>query len=129
MSDASTPTGSRSNEISREMVKLTKARTGKGPTRTRTYISDDLVVCLLRDGMTQVEKTLVSADQDDTIAELRHHLQSSFEAEAVAMVERLMERKVTSFMSAHDLHNDVAAELFVLQPLPVEESSPVARTL
>jgi uncharacterized protein YbcI len=122
MSDASTRTGSNSNEISRAMVMLTKARTGKGPTRARTYISDDLIVCLLREGMTQVEKTLVHDDHEGTVGEVRHLLQSSFEDEAIATVERLMKRKVVSFMSTHDLHNDVAAELFVLEPLPSEDA-------
>jgi uncharacterized protein YbcI len=122
MSDASTPTGAVSNEISRAMVMLTKARTGKGPTRARTYIGDDLVVCLLREGMTQVEKTLVYEDHEGAVGAVRHLLQSSFEDEAVVTVERLMERKVASFMSTHDLHNDVAAELFVLEPLPTEDT-------
>ena len=119
---ASTPTESPSSEISRVMVMLTKARTGKGPMRARTYISDDLVVCLLRDGMTQVERTLVSDDHESTIGEVRRLVQRSFEDEAVASVERLMRRKVISFMSAHDLHNDVAAEVFFLESPPTEDA-------
>ena len=114
--------GSVSSEISRVMVVLTKARTGKGPTRARTYINDDLVVCLLRDGMTQVETTLLSRDNESTVGEVRRLVQSSFEEEAVASVERIMERSVISFMSSHDLHNDVAAEVFVLEPAPDEVS-------
>jgi uncharacterized protein YbcI len=110
--------GSLSNEISRGLVVLTKARTGKGPTKTRTYISDDLVVCVLRDGMTQVEKTLSAEGNISTVRELRSHLQSSFRDEAVTMVERTMERKVISFMSSDDVDNDVAAEIFVLEPVP-----------
>jgi uncharacterized protein YbcI len=110
--------GSLSNEISRGQVVLTKARTGKGPTKTRTYINDDLVVCVLRDGMTQAEKTLVAEGNRQTVRQVRSNLQSSFQPEAVAMVERTMERKVISFMSSDDVDNDVAAELFVLEPRP-----------
>jgi uncharacterized protein YbcI len=110
-------TGSRSDEISRRLVVLTKARTGKGPTRARTYISDDLVVCLLRDGMTQAEMTLVAEDSRKTVAELRTTIQDSFRDEAVAMVERIMDRQVISFQSSHDIDNDVAAEIFLLDPL------------
>ena len=116
--------GSLSNEISRSLVVLTKARTGKGPTKTRTYINDDLVVCVLRDGMTQAEKTLVADGNRQTVRQLRSNLQTSFQPEAVAMVERTMERKVISFMSSDDIENDVAAELFVLEPRPeVPEAS------
>jgi uncharacterized protein YbcI len=116
----STAAPSVADDISRAMVMLTKARTGKGPTRARTYISDDLVVCLLRDGMTQVEATLISDDAESTVGEVRRLVQSSFEKEAVASVERLMERSVISFMSSHDLRNDVAAEIFLLEPTPDE---------
>jgi uncharacterized protein YbcI len=118
MTDTEAATGSRSNEISRGLVVLTKARTGKGPTKTRTYINDDLVVSVLRNGMTQAEKTLVADGNGSTVKELRSNLQSSFEPEAVAMVERVMERKVISFLSSDDIDNDVAAELFVLEPRP-----------
>ena len=118
MTDTEGATGSRSNEISRGLVVLTKARTGKGPTKTRTYINDDLVVCVLRDGMTQAEKTLVADGNGSTVKQVRANLQSSFEHEAVAMVERVMERRVVSFLSSDDIVNDVAAELFVLEPRP-----------
>jgi len=110
-------TGSRSDEISRRLVVLTKARTGKGPTRARTYIDDDLVVCLLRDGMTQAEKTLVAEDGQQAVAELRSRIRDSFRDEAISMVERVMDRQVISFQSSHDIGNDVAAEIFLLEPL------------
>jgi uncharacterized protein YbcI len=110
-------TGSRSDEISRRLVVLTKARTGKGPTRARTYITDDLLVCLLRDGMTQAERTLVAEDNRHTVEELRSSIQDSFRDEAIAMVEGIVERKVISFQSSHDIDNDVAAEIFLLEPL------------
>ena len=110
--------GSLSNEISRGLVVLTKARTGKGPTKTRTYIKDDLVVCLLRDGLTQTEKTLVADGNQSTVREVRSNLQSSFRDEAVTMVERVTNRKVISFLSTDDIENDVAAEIFILEPLP-----------
>ena len=34
------------------------------------------------------------------------------------MVERVTERRVISFLSTDDIENDVAAELFILEPLP-----------
>ena len=38
---------------------LLKEYYGRGPTRTKTYFEDDLVVCLLRGGFTRVEQTLL----------------------------------------------------------------------
>ena len=43
--------------ISRRIVQLHKEFYGKGPTKAKTYYSDDLVVVLMRGGYTKVEDT------------------------------------------------------------------------
>ena len=45
--------------ISDGMVALLKEFYGRGPTRTKSYFEDDLVVCLLRGGFSRVEQTLL----------------------------------------------------------------------
>ena len=45
--------------ISDGMVGLLKEFYGRGPTRTKSYYEDDLVVCLLRGGFSRVEQTLL----------------------------------------------------------------------
>jgi len=57
--------------ISDGIVALLKEFYGRGPTRTKSYYQDDLVVCLLRGGFTRVEQTLLeggrgSVDDDET---------------------------------------------------------------
>src|ERR1700730_4923799 len=42
--------GSAQAEISRRLVQIMKEHTGRGPTRARTTVSDDLVVCVMRAG-------------------------------------------------------------------------------
>ena len=51
--------------ISDGLVALLKEYYGRGPERTRTYVSDDLVVCLLRGGSTRVEQTLLEGGHGD----------------------------------------------------------------
>ena len=45
--------------ISDGMVALLKEFYGRGPTRTKSYYQDDLVVCVLRGGFSRVEQTLL----------------------------------------------------------------------
>jgi hypothetical protein len=45
--------------ISDWMVALLKEFYGRGPTRTKSYYEDDLVVCVLRVGFSRVEQTLL----------------------------------------------------------------------
>ena len=47
--------------ISREVVVLLKNLVGRGPTRSKTYIHDDCVLILLREGHTKGEETMFEA--------------------------------------------------------------------
>jgi len=44
--------------ISKEIVRLQAGYYGKGPTRAKTYIVEDLVVVVLEESFTRAEKTL-----------------------------------------------------------------------
>jgi uncharacterized protein YbcI len=54
--DATTASGDVRTEISDGLVALLKDYYGRGPERTKTYVDDDLVVCLLRGGFTRVRR-------------------------------------------------------------------------
>jgi uncharacterized protein YbcI len=49
---------------------------------------------------------------------MRHRFQQAMRDAAVAKVEELMGRRVTSFMSANHIEPDLAAEIFVLEDPP-----------
>jgi uncharacterized protein YbcI len=102
-------------EISRRLVQIMKEHTGRGPTRARTTVSDDLVVCLMRAGFTTAEQTLVSAGRADTVHEVREGIQESAKASMVAAVEEVTGRAVAACMSASHVDPDLAVEIFVLE--------------
>jgi uncharacterized protein YbcI len=54
-SDERTP-GSLSAAISRLIVRLFAEYTGRGPTKARTTIRDNVVVCIAEDNMTKAER-------------------------------------------------------------------------
>ena len=60
MTDEATHDALRGNalaQISTGLVQLHSSHYGKGPTKAKTYALDELVVCVLRDGFTTVERT------------------------------------------------------------------------
>lgn len=59
------------SEISESTVVLLKEYYGVGPTQAKTYYQDDLVVCVLRDGFTRVEQTLLAGDRGRAVIEQR----------------------------------------------------------
>src|SRR4051794_8647065 len=101
-------------EISRAIVRLTHEYTGRGPTKSRTTIHGDLVVCMLEDTLTKGERVLVDKGDPDAVIEMRHHFQEAMRDDAIAEIERLTGRRVVSFMSTNHIDLDLAAELFVL---------------
>ena len=87
---------------------------GRGPTKARTTIDGNLVVVLLRDGMTTAEKSLLRAGKEPEVQRLRRAFQDTMETDLVDTVERLTNGTVSAFMSANHSDPDVAAEIFVM---------------
>src|SRR5436190_23913774 len=85
--------------ISNTIVGLHKRYYGKGPTRARSYLLDDMLVCMLRGGMTRAEETLVERGRADLVIRQRHEFQDAVREEFVSAVETLTGRRVTAFMS------------------------------
>lgn len=108
-------------EISTGLVQLHSRFYGKGPTKAKTQVFDDTVVCTLMGGFTTVEQTLIDAGEDESVYEMRRSFQQAMEEEFKRVVEEASGRKVIAHMSAIHLEPDLAVELFVLEALPVQE--------
>lgn len=110
----STTDGSLNRDISQAMVALYKEYMGRGPTKVRTTVTKDTILCLAQDSLTKAERKLAERDQARFVREIRGRFQDVMKDDAVAMIERLSERKVVSFLSDHDPIADIAIEAFVL---------------
>jgi uncharacterized protein YbcI len=106
--------GQLAGAISSAVVRLFSEHTGRGPTKARTTVDGELVVVILRDGMTHGERALVQAGKDVEVLRLRRAFQDTMSENLVAVVERLTERNVQAFMSANQTRPDAAAEIFLL---------------
>jgi uncharacterized protein YbcI len=114
-------------DISRTLVAQFKEATGRGPTYSRTYKHDNLVVTVLHDTMTRGEQTLKDERQQDVVRDLRRLFQGALRDDAVAAVERLTGRKVLAFLSDHAVDSDYAVEVFVLEPGLGDDSNQLDR--
>lgn len=104
--------------ISRHVVRLVAEYTGRGPTKARTTIRDNVVVCVTEDNMTKAERRLVQAGENELVVTLRRKFQTTMRDDLVQGVEVLTGRKVVSFLSDHNADMDHAAEVFVLDGPP-----------
>jgi uncharacterized protein YbcI len=110
-----THTGLLGLQISNAIGHIHKELVGRGPEKVRTYIDDDLVVCVLEGGLTQAERTLQSQLGDERVVELRLQLQTAMRSAIVETVETILGREVRSFMSANDPSHDLQAEVILLE--------------
>jgi uncharacterized protein YbcI len=106
--------GSVRSAISQAIVQIHAERYGKGATQAKTYAFDDVVVTIMRDVLTPVERTLIDAGQADAVRELRAAFHDAVGDTLATTVEELTGRKVESLMSQIDPASGVALEAFVL---------------
>jgi uncharacterized protein YbcI len=100
--------------ISNGMVALLKEFYGQGPTRTKSYFQDDLVVCLLRGGFSRVEQTLLEGGRSEAVIQQRMEFQELMRERFVKVIEDATGRKVIGFMSGNQQDPDIMCEVFVL---------------
>ncbi len=104
-------------QISRAIVRIWHEYTGRGPTKARTTITDDLIVVLLADTLLKAERNLVRDGREEQVLSMRRAFQDTMRSELVRAVQDVMGREVLAFMSHNHVDPDLAAELFILVPL------------
>ena len=108
--------------ISRGIVKLLKDHYGRGPSRAKTYVTEDAIFVLLEGGFTQVEATLLAQGQEQAVRDQRALFQEGMRPQFIELVEQETERKVLSAMSTGDQAADMAVQVFVLEARAVTEA-------
>ncbi|MEA2158941.1 MAG: hypothetical protein QOD66_1321 [Solirubrobacteraceae bacterium] len=103
--------------ISNSMVSLLHQYTGRGPTRARTTIGEDVIVCVMGATLTKGEKTLAQAGKSEIVLQSRRAFQEAFRADAITAVQEISHRRVVAFMSNNHIDPDLAVEVFVLEPV------------
>jgi uncharacterized protein YbcI len=102
--------------ISTGLVQLHSRYYGKGPTKAKTFLVDDTIICILRGGFTTVERTLIDEGNVDAVYEIRRSFQQAMEGHFTSVVEEATDRRVIAYMSQIHQDPDLAVELFVLEP-------------
>lgn len=114
--DAGRPSGEALSAISNGLAHLHLRFFGRGPAKTKTIVVDDLIVCVLWDGFTVVEQTLLRRGEKQAVEAFRRTFQAAMEPQFSAVVEEATGRRVHAYMSEVHVDPDLAVELFLLAP-------------
>jgi uncharacterized protein YbcI len=105
-------------ELSNAMVALHREYFGRGPGAAKSFINDEMAVCVLSDIYTPVERTLIGAGEAEHVRRTRALHQEALEEEYKTSVEEIAGRPVAAFLSVVHVDPDVAIEVFLLGEPP-----------
>jgi uncharacterized protein YbcI len=115
-SDSEATHGEELAQITNGIVRLFSEYYGRGPTRAKSYLLDDVyVVTVLRDTLTTVERTLADTGHGDQVRSVRLTFQEALADTFKAVVEDALGRKVVAYHSQLLIDADMGFELFVLE--------------
>ena len=103
-------------EVSRRLVQLHKESYGRGPTKARSFMSEDVLVCLLEGGFLPAERTLRDHGHAELVTNSREAMQDVLRDQFVEAIAAVTGRRVLAFMSATDEQHEMSTEVFVLEP-------------
>lgn len=104
--------------ISNVIVGCLREYTGRGPTKARTTIRDNVVLVMLEQTLTKGEQSLVAKGRGDKVLALRHEYQDAMREESSDKIAALTGRKVVAMLSANHIDPDLGAEIYVLDGPP-----------
>jgi len=113
--ESETQVGEQLAAVTNGIVKLFRDYYGRGPTKAKSYILDDrILVTVLEDTMTRVEKTLADNGHGDKVREVRLVFQEAMAHEFKQCVRDALGREVLGYHSQLTLEPDLGFEFFVL---------------
>ena len=103
------------SEITNRIVSLMHEHYGRGPIKAKTYVLDNLIVCVLTDsGFIAIERTMMGGGEPDLVLGMRRDFQRMMKVRYSTMVEELTGRKVLAFLSQAHVEPDLTVEMFIM---------------
>jgi uncharacterized protein YbcI len=101
--------------LSDEMVNAKKRFFGKGPDQAKSYMVDDLLIVVMRGGLTTAEQTMLRFGQEDMVRKFRQLFENEMTVELTTRVEETTGRKVVNYQSQIMFDPDIVVEMFVFE--------------
>jgi uncharacterized protein YbcI len=112
------------SEISNAMVRHYKEQFGRGPTKAAThYAGPDCIISTLENTLTPAERNMIIMGEHQRLRDVRLFFQHATEQQFKDAVESITGRTVRGFVSGMDTHQDIATEVFYLEPQAGSASS------
>ena len=94
---------------------------GKGPVSVRSYFIDDLLIVVMKGGLTTAEETMLEFSESVAVRQFRQIFQNRMTSRLTEMVERLTGREVATYQSQVLSDPPRVCELFFFDDLSPEQ--------
>ncbi|HEY6778005.1 MAG TPA: Na-translocating system protein MpsC family protein [Thermoleophilaceae bacterium] len=102
--------------LSRGIVRLKAELYGRGPEAARAFQNGEFVFCVMKGGLTTVERTLLEAKDEPLVRHVRLRFQEAVRPQFIEVVEQVTGRRVLTYQSQIMFDPDYVVEMFVLSP-------------
>ena len=100
--------------IADRLAMLGREHYGRAPIKAKTYVLDNLVMCVLSDGFTALERTMMESGEPGRVLEMRREYEQLMKTRYSEMIEELTGRKVLAFLSQTHVEPNVTVEMFLM---------------
>jgi len=104
--------------ISNAVVAFYSEHFGRGPTKARTHVLEDAVVCLLQDVATPQERELIDANRPDVARDGREVIRRNRADDLAGIVEDVTGRRVVCMLGDFRPEHNMVALVFPLSSEP-----------
>ena len=101
--------------ISNEMVQAQKHHFGRGPTQAKSYLLDDFLLVVMRNGITSAERTAVELGMEGLARDFRLGLQQGLAARLAPRLEQLTGRRIVNHQSQVTFDPHTVVEIFFFE--------------
>ena len=98
--------------ISNRIVSILRTYYGRGPTKAKTYVMDDMIVCVMRNGFTAIEQTMMDSGDSADVVGMRQNFQRLMADKYREAIKELTGLNVVAFLSQAHLDPDLTLEIF-----------------
>jgi uncharacterized protein YbcI len=101
-------------EITDQLVQLMREHYWRGPMKAKTYVLDNVIVCVLSDGFIALEQTMMEGGESERVLDMRRGFERLMKTQYTAVIEDLTGRKVLAFLSQAHVEPDLTVEMFLM---------------
>jgi uncharacterized protein YbcI len=99
--------------ISNVIVAMLREHYGRGPTKAKTYVLDDIVIVVMRgSGFIPLEQTIMDSGEPGLVIAMREDFQRVMADRFTRAIEDLTGCKVVGFVSRIQVEPDITMEIF-----------------